>query len=358
MELYFRKLYRIIIINFLCHSLKFIFLRGVTRIVKSKYKIAIIGVYFGKLPKYFNLWLQSCKYNETIDFLIFTDNIIENVPKNVFVYKMTLKKMKEMADFALGFATALTTPYKCCDFRPAYGCIFSKYIKNYDFWGHCDFDLIFGDIRNFITDDILSENDKIFNLGHLSLYKNNEECNNYFKLEGSKCGDYKTVFKNEINVAFDEKGGIYQIYKKNSIPVYDKRKFADISMIYKRFRLALNDTNYKYQVFYWENGHTYRKYIDMGSVKKEEFCYIHFKKRPNFTISFDEKNTDAFYITMFGFIPKSRAQTIDIIKKYNPPQPVEELLITIKYEIARITKNILRPLYKFIKIIPNKRRKT
>ena len=31
----------------------------------------------------------------------------------------------------------------------------------YDFWGHCDMDLIWGDIRNFITEDVLSKYDKI-----------------------------------------------------------------------------------------------------------------------------------------------------------------------------------------------------
>ena len=40
----------------------------------NRYKVCVIGVYFGKLPEYFNLWLKSCEYNKDIDFLIVSDN--------------------------------------------------------------------------------------------------------------------------------------------------------------------------------------------------------------------------------------------------------------------------------------------
>ena len=36
-------------------------------------KTVIIGVYFGKFPEYFDLWLKSAEYNRNVDFLIFTD---------------------------------------------------------------------------------------------------------------------------------------------------------------------------------------------------------------------------------------------------------------------------------------------
>lgn len=39
--------------------------------------------------------------------------------------------------------------------------MFQEYIKDYDFWGHCDADLIFGDIRKFVTDDILNKYDRL-----------------------------------------------------------------------------------------------------------------------------------------------------------------------------------------------------
>ena len=32
------------------------------------HKICVVGIYFGRFPEYFPLWLNSCGYNKTIDF--------------------------------------------------------------------------------------------------------------------------------------------------------------------------------------------------------------------------------------------------------------------------------------------------
>ena len=45
----------------------------------------------------------------------------------------------------------VNSPYKLCDYKPVYGLIFDEDLQDYDFWGHCDVDLIFGDIRKFIN---------------------------------------------------------------------------------------------------------------------------------------------------------------------------------------------------------------
>ena len=47
----------------------------------------------------------------------------------------------------------------------------------YDFWGYCDIDLIFGNIRKFITDDILDKYDKILSRGHFTLFRNKDSIN-------------------------------------------------------------------------------------------------------------------------------------------------------------------------------------
>ena len=59
----------------------------------KKYSICIVGVYFGKLPKYFNLWLKSCENNSDIDFLIIGDG--EGIADEIVeVYKKNKKKTK------------------------------------------------------------------------------------------------------------------------------------------------------------------------------------------------------------------------------------------------------------------------
>jgi len=38
------------------------------------YRIVFMIIYLGEFPLYFPYFLNSCRYNPTIDFLIFTDN--------------------------------------------------------------------------------------------------------------------------------------------------------------------------------------------------------------------------------------------------------------------------------------------
>ena len=45
------------------------------------------------------------------------------------------------------------------------------------YWGHCDVDLIWGDIRKFVTDDVLTKYKRIFSRGHCSIYENSSEVN-------------------------------------------------------------------------------------------------------------------------------------------------------------------------------------
>ena len=46
-------------------------------------KIAVIMPYFGKMPNYFDLWLQSCHANSQIDWIIVTDNLIKHDFNNI-----------------------------------------------------------------------------------------------------------------------------------------------------------------------------------------------------------------------------------------------------------------------------------
>lgn len=300
-------------------------------------KIVIIGVYFGKFPLNYDLWLKSTKYNPTIDFKIFTDQKLISDQKNLEYIKMTLEEFNILMQKKIGEKYIINHAYKCCDYKPVYGIILEDYIQKYDFWGHCDFDMIFGDLRKYFTEELLREYDKILPLGHLSLYRNTHSVNNRYKDDGSLCGNYDNVFSSNLNYAFDETSGIAQIYYKNNYPFYDKRIFADISIIHKRFTCAMGDRNYKYQIFYWEKGGTYRDYYENGIIKKEEFIYIHFKQRKYLTIMCDAEKCNSFYICDKGFIEKSRSTTLSDIKKYNNYRGfLNEYFELLSYRIKKI----------------------
>ena len=320
----------------------------------NKNSICVLGVYFGKLPAYFNLWLKSCEYNPKIDFIIFTDNQIIDLPPNVTVYKSSLKEIKDRASAVLEFECSLGRAYKLCDYKPLYGSIFSKELKGYDYWGHCDFDLIFGDINQFFEWYNLYEYDKINALGHLSFYRNTDEINSRYKLEGGR-DNYKKVFTSDTIYVFDEMPGMTELYRKHGFSMFTKYVYADIASVYERFRIieeyALDEKkkNYKDQIFYWENGKCFRAYYVEDKLYKEEYMYIHFKKRRNFSVDFDEKSNASFYITQYGFIPKNGEVTLGDIKKYNPCNLKKEFAVMLKFKIIKITKNCLRPLYATIR---------
>ena len=144
----------------------------------KKINICIINAYFGKLPNYFSLWLKSASFNPNIDFYVFGNCIYDDrLPDNVKMYHIELEDIKKKATEILGMEAALETPYKLCDYKVLYGLLFEEYIKNYDYWGQCDLDLIWGNLEKCFVENRIIDYDKFFPLGHLSLYRNTHDIN-------------------------------------------------------------------------------------------------------------------------------------------------------------------------------------
>lgn len=307
----------------------------------SDLKIVIIGFYYGKFPEWMQYWLRSCADNPSIDFLIVTDIELDNIPSNVRILNLSLSDVKRIFKKKLNINVSLERAYKLCDYKPLYGVLLKEYIDGYDYWGHCDFDLIWGNIRKFVTEYHLEQYDKFLPLGHLSLYQNNDKVNNYYKLDGSKCGDYKRVLENDRNYAFDETDGIFSIYEYNQLPMFIKRIFAEIKTYHKRFRLKKCDRNYKHQVFYYEDGNVCRAYEEHGKIKKEEYIYIHFRRKLPVNTVKTWNALGAFYITPKGFVDKEPGiiPTVAEIEKYNHNSGLMyELAETAAFCLKNITK--------------------
>lgn len=166
-------------------------------------KIKYIIPYFGKLPKNFQFWLLSCAKNPTVNWLIFTDDITEyNYPDNVEVKYTTFEEIKERIQKLYDFEILIDRPWKLCDFKVAYGEIFEDELQGFDFWGHCDIDLVWGNIRKFITDEILEKYEKIGFQGHSTLYKNTKEVNQRYRIELVEIPSYKEIFTQKKRILF------------------------------------------------------------------------------------------------------------------------------------------------------------
>ena len=159
------------------------------------YSIAYVVPYFGKFPKGFQFWLMSCGCNPSIDWLIFTDDRTDyDYPDNVKVTYWTFDQMRTRVQSIFDFPISLERPYKLCDYKPAYGEIFERELRGYDFWGDCDIDLVWGDIRKFYTDEVLENYEKVGFNGHSMLFRNTPQvCSRYRTcVEGAL--SYRDVF--------------------------------------------------------------------------------------------------------------------------------------------------------------------
>ncbi|MEQ1248624.1 DUF6625 family protein [Acinetobacter soli] len=292
-------------------------------IINSRFKrILVIAVWFGEVPESFNLWLQSCVNNQTIDWLLITDIQFGNrvFEKNIHIRNMTMQEFqKRISDFS-NLEIKFEKPYKACDYRPLYSCFIDLVEGCWDYWGHCDIDMVFGDVRKYLTDKVL-ENNKIFGVGHFSLYKNIPEINLFFK-KNNPYFDYKEILENIDNKGFDEHLGINKIFNFYKESFYENEDIIiDVDPYIRNIsRMSTNKIvkNYKYQIFIYNNGVVGRYYVEKNCLVFEEFMYMHFQKRKKI-INSSLYNFKSFCLTPEGFKPfDPNFVDKDLIATFNP----------------------------------------
>jgi len=267
-----------------------------------------VAGYFGRLPTHFDCVLRSCEYNPSIQWVIVTDDTTPwDLPPNVRIHRATLPELQKLFSHKLGFDVSLPRAYVLCDFRPAFGLLFSEIFSGFAFWGHCDLDVIFGDLRHFLGTEILNRHDRILQRGHLSIYRNVDEVNRYFMRSAPGAMDYREVFRDPVYRGFDEWKGIYRILRYHGVPQYREEIVADIASptryTYTRFE-ATEFKNYPSQVFYWHRGKVFQAHLNKEQgVEDREAAYIHFQKRPMPKPDFDARHAEGFLITPDGFFP-------------------------------------------------------
>lgn len=300
-------------------------------------KFAVI-IYFGKFKPSVKLFLESCSRNGDIDWFFFTDNLYpDGVVKkcNIHWLKTTLEDVRLLAIQKLGFEFKLDRAYKLCDLKPFYGLIFSDYIKNYEYWGYGDTDIICGRISKFLTIANYRVFDKINWMGHLSFIRNTDEINSLSLIDVEGTVNARDVLNNDRNVGFDEhdfnrkllaKGkNIYTGLWAADVDIfYSRMRCVDMKMIHKLLGIKEIDfapKNYKKQLFALVDGAIYRYYIDKGNIKKDEFAYIHFRKET--PIMFEDLSKATFIISRDGFFEmtgkdlESLVRLSAAIDKYN-----------------------------------------
>jgi hypothetical protein len=175
-------------------------------LIKSHNKIGIIIIYYGIKPLWFDYYLLTCSRNTEIDWIFFSDHFpSQNISNNIHYNQMTIGAFNALASEKLGLTIYIKNPYKICDLRPAFGIVFSDYLKLYDYWGYGDIDVMYGNfsrvlpLSEIVKYDIIST-DVNFIPGHLCILKNTQIINQLF-LDSPI---YKTIFQSRLYYGFDE----------------------------------------------------------------------------------------------------------------------------------------------------------
>lgn len=274
-------------------------------------KICLLSPYFGTFPNYFHLWLESAAKNKNIDFYIISDsNFNYKLDSNIFLIKKSLSEIKNRIEQIIKISVCLDKPYKLCDYRPAYGLIFEDIIKDYDYWGWCDPDIIWGNLNLLLTDDILNNYDVIGGCGQLTIMKNSYLLNHYFLHQDRsiKSFSFLEACKTKRNLIFDE-WGAPEIRRKLNIKTTSLYEWLFTNVLdiipplyttsNRPYPLMIRFNSSPLLVEY-EEGHIWGYTIVEDKIIKKEYAYCHLQKRK---IDLYLKETNHFIIFNELFLP-------------------------------------------------------
>lgn len=257
--------------------------------------IVILIPYFGKFPEWSDLFFETLKTNSTIDFYFITDCDIERYQApNIKYQKLSFENYIALVNEKGVLNFKPQNAYKLCDLRPLFGYIHEDIFKNYDFYGWADMDIIFGDIRSFYTDNILSKYEVLSThenrlSGHFSLFKNTVKNRIIYK----EIYRWKEALMNPEFVGIDEHG----LTNAYTMTIFDKvnekfnwnienfitRFFSKLKMkkLYMKEQYTTPFTDIPWtdgttnsnqpEVWFYKNG-----IITNTRNKEKEFIYLHF----------------------------------------------------------------------------------
>ncbi|WP_285269946.1 DUF6625 family protein [Kaistella rhinocerotis] len=284
-------------------------------------KALIIIPYFGTIPVWFQVFLDSCS-SAFLDFLLITDDTsYYQFPANFRVIYQSFDEFTFFFRSRLGEEVYLAHPYKLCDYKPTYGKVFSSEIKGYQYWGYCDIDLVFGDIDHFLEKFFETGFDKFSRLGHFSLYKNTDENNSLFRMKTPRW-NFGFVKSTTIPCLFDEIA-INDIFIEKKKNLIHSHIFHNVNMNYKNF--AVGDGLPNFPTLIVKRGFKlYLAELREGCIYEKEFFYVHIHRRPNLPKPDRLLN---YVITVDGFLPfADEKELLQLFSQFGLPASEKEEL--------------------------------
>ncbi len=296
--------------------------------------IRLVVPYFGARPSYLPLVVRSMARNPDVSWLLLTDEPVPGAPPNVSVHLTGFADLAARIQGHFDFEISLERPYKLCDFRPAYGEIFRTELAGFDFWGHCDLDVIFGQIRDHLPPEAFDA-DKILIQGNFALYRNTPAAAAWFRHEIDGIS-YRDVLTNPAAMHFDEMAGIYYILADLGVPLWNGDAIFDLSFHQYRTR-AEKPQGRDPRRYAWEDGEVCEYRLDGGSIARRTALLVHLQKRTMRAPSADVLAADRYWILPNGFAVQEQVSARSIRAARIPTG--HEI---VPFYVRRLQRNIRR----------------
>lgn len=245
-------------------------------------KVLVIIPYFGKFPSWFQVFLNSCKESKILDFLILTDDkTAYKYPLNFSVKYCSFQDLQNLVKNKIGADAYIDHPYKLCDYKSLYGYFFKDEVQHYDYWAHSDIDIIFGKIDLFLKDVLELDFDRMFSVGHFSIYKNEKEINTLFQKKLPK--DYPKYFdinfvKNTSYPCHFDEVGMNIIFKNEKKSFFEKSFHRNINLNFYNFSVG-GGRHTNPTLIISDDGEIYTLEKKQERVEKKEYLYVHIQNR-------------------------------------------------------------------------------
>lgn len=246
--------------------------------------VVIVAQYFGTLPPYFRAWLETCRSNKKFSWFFATDQPLDNydIPPNVMVAYMTLAETSQIFSRGLHTEVCLTRPYKLCDFRPFLWILLDHFSIQYSHWGHCDIDMIFGNLDAFITVDMLKRAERVFKDGHFAIYRNSRLAKSMAFSSRGMLVDWKTVVTTDRSFGFDEHHGVNRAWSKfPELWACEDSAIYDVEPQVEHLAPSRGAIFPRVTSIGWKGGVlTVSETNTFGITANREVMAVHFQKRP------------------------------------------------------------------------------
>lgn len=272
----------------------------------------LIVPYFGQWPFWFDFFLLSCRHNPSIQWLLISNNPPpEHLPANIEYQEISFADYSSSVSQKLDVKFAPAHPYKLCDLKPMYGFLHQDELQDYDFWGFCDVDVIFGNLRDFFTPKLL-EYDVISChttriSGHLALFRNLPKLREAFR-----CVDnWEDIISDETNQRFDEKAFSKLFIRYKNFPTWVRKYIPGYNRLGVKSsfieRHSTPDCRIDWEdgsrifpsEWYWNNGTL------TNNNSKNTFMYFHFLYWKQYFWKTDYRDES-------GFLKPGNAQTFAV----------------------------------------------